>query len=397
MIPVKQMFLSTRLSLLMLGILPLVWFSWWRFPFEMPKIIFLSFMVPMGIGLKIFDIKKKMSWLIVIWVLWLGVASWLAGGVEYLVWGFEWWQGLWFHLLLIGVYFWIGSVKDIDNWRVKLGMVWLYSATATVMVGGWMYIKRALGLWAPDYDGRIISSLGQPNIWSDYLLVGWTYVWFSDKYNWKVKGLGLMVMVLGLLLSGSRLNWLMLGLLLAFSLIRKWSWQWRMGGGVLVVTVVWLVWNMGWMERRLLIWSKALEAIWRSPWIGYGMDNLGRVEALGNIGGLLVDRAHNVVLDQLLFGGIVAGLVFGYMWWLGFWGSIKLKKREVVVALVVWLVLGSIHVVGVTGWVWLMVLLALSGSKRKIRKVEISKMSYWIVIVYSLMIGGLVAWSYGVL
>lgn len=62
-------------------------------------------------------------------------------------------------------------------------------------------------------------------------------------------------------------------------------------------------------DPRLIIWRVAVQAIWARPWFGWGQEGL-------LVGGGYVhasDRAHNLVLDWLVAGGVFGGAAFAWL------------------------------------------------------------------------------------
>ena len=355
--------------LVVLGmILPLLGFRY--FGFELSKILYLSFLVSVSIVLTWFGRNNLMKVdKMTIW-LWLGLIGGMflvsvgrLDGVQYL-WGEPGrWQGLWFFSLLFFMYIELIALSKGDLIK-QVGMAWLGGALGTVVIGLGQKIKVGLGLYALEYAGRTISSVGQPNFWADYLLVGWVLVWFSNRFSKKIRWLSLVVTVVGLWLSGSRLTMMVFIALVLFLLLRFLRAEVRKVVRVLLsvgigLSLVFSV-SMGWWAARLLIWERVVEKIRFKPWFGYGLGNL--YDVIETVGFLRTDRAHNVLLDMWLIGGVGLLLIFIGLWARGVWLAYKNRRKEVLLALVVWLVLGSIHVLGVLNWIWLVVLLSLNGK-----------------------------------
>ena len=125
---------------------------------------------------------------------------------------------------------------------------------------------------------------------------------------------------------------------------------------------LWLSISMGWWSGRLAIWQRVIEKIKLQPWFGYGLGNL--YDVIESVNLLRTDRSHKVLMDMWLIGGIGLALIFLLLWGRGVWLARKNDKQEVVLGLITWLGLASVHVVGVLGWMWLVVLLRLSDEKK---------------------------------
>ena len=369
---VKRMFLIG-------AVLP--WLGFKYLGFELSKILFLSFWVGFGL-IKLFfnkdhlrkiDRKMLVLWLLLIFGMFF-VSVGRLDSVKY-VWGEPGrWQGLWFFGLLFLLY------VEISLYLYKTGveMAWLIGALGTVIIGLWQKALMIKGEYVLSYAGRIISSVGQPNFWADYLVVGWVLIWFNDKFSKKIKSLSLVVILVGLMLSESRFGLLVfIGLMLYWLKLSKLI----VGGGVSLM--LWFSLRIGWWSDRLAIWQRVVEKIRLQPWFGYGLGNL--YDVIGGVNLLRTDRSHNVLFDMWLIGGIGLFLVFLGLWFRGVLLAFKNGKREIGLALVVWMVLASVHVVGVLNWVWFVVLLALSSVERY----ELEKSSAWQILVavfYGLMV-----------
>lgn len=85
-----------------------------------------------------------------------------------------------------------------------------------------------------------------------------------------------------------------------------------LGGGALTRLLNFTISSDSW-RSRLIIWQVAWQAFKDRPWWGYGLENFKSAfnhfygGGLANLGfdETLVDRAHNLVLDQLVTGGVI--------------------------------------------------------------------------------------------
>ena len=72
---------------------------------------------------------------------------------------------------------------------------------------------------------------------------------------------------------------------------------------------------------RFVIWLQTLQAIYESPWAGYGWNQTSVAQADGALyvpGNLTFTNAHNIILDLLVWVGLPLGLVIsvGFGYWL---------------------------------------------------------------------------------
>jgi tetratricopeptide (TPR) repeat protein/O-antigen ligase len=219
-------------------------------------------------------------------------------------------------------------------WRLVAAMV--VTALPLVMLG----LGQALG-WNPfglisDARSPVYVTLGRSNFLGAYLamLLPLTLAWaFSVQPVWqRLAGAGLSLAELATIAATqARGAWLAAGVALAvFGLL--WSWpslarRWRMlagAGGLaglagLVFATGWLGGQGGSAAARLAIWRATLDLIGRRLMLGYGPDALGLVfprvfppQLVYYQGrGVVVDRAHNLLLDWTVTAGL-AGLLAGF-------------------------------------------------------------------------------------
>ena len=201
-----------------------------------------------------------------------------------------------------------------------------------------------LELMAP--GGRPGANLIQANHLATLLglsLVGALWLFETRRINGTVLGLCTTWLCLGLVMTRSRLAWLYVLLLVL-------SWLWlrrravvRLGApAVACATGLFFVATLAWgplsraadvvapvsvAERlqsgggRWLFWQTLLDALWASPWIGYGWSQVSRAAVVGSLhhysGESILRNSHNVAIDLLLWNGIPLGLLMigALVWW----------------------------------------------------------------------------------
>ncbi len=381
-------------------VLPLMWWGGWEYGYELPKMLWLlgGSMTLVVVG--ILSTKRVERWdglMMLVWLWWLGLAisSWRGIAVDVMWWGkVVRWQGLGFYLSLVGL------IMVVSWWRGKLLTLWLtrswlVAAVLSVGLGLWQQIRWWLALPVASYAGRMVSSFGEPNYWADFLLVGWVW-WRGGMVKLKLMWVDGLVGG-GLLLSGSRLDIAMFVGVLVWRYLSGKKWK-KVVFGVALAGIVLAVVRWGWMDERWIFWQKAAQKIGSRPWMGYGVDTVGQVlEGITWRGaGYWVDRAHNLILDMGVYGGLLV-----VMLWVGI-NALALKKSWKVGdmatfwALVIWHILSLIHVVGTVGFVWWGILV---GSCVRGKQVEIREMSGWkwlMVGIYGVMVVRLLWLNFGV-
>ena len=216
------------------------------------------------------------------------------------------------------------------------------SALVVSILGIIHFLLGYATIWNGDYffDGRITSTLGQPNYLSAFLLTTMPFFFKKEKYH--ILGLG--VIVLCLTLTFSRLNLVLIIMAIVFSILSTTNKKLKyVGFGLLVIGVIGLVIfftsvrtdkiyyqlqkdprlyqlqrNLFFLskeqlygEKRFAIYASGIETVIERPLIGYGKamiepamrDNLRKYPVLDT---LVVDSSHNIFIDTAIEGGILA-------------------------------------------------------------------------------------------
>ena len=191
---------------------------------------------------------------------------------------------------------------------------------------------------------RAVASLGQPNqlalclVWG-LIAGGWLY------HRRKIRGVFLAAAALmigfGLAATQSRAGWMMVAVLVAWSLYARRRAPILLPAlavpffaiYVLVLSLSWgalAAWvsvdagrnfTDGGINLRPLHWRYMVEALGRSPWLGYGWGEL--IVGVGDVASSMppvremTEYAHNLYLDLLMWNGIPLGLLVagGLTWW----------------------------------------------------------------------------------
>lgn len=226
-------------------------------------------------------------------------------------------------------------------------LAWIFSLSGVVvsLVALKDFIASSVfNLSIPNYAGRVVSTFGQPDLYSGFLLLSLPFTILLSKkassFEKKILYVVLIFNLLGIVISGSRA-----ALLLALGVLFVWAWvtfKDRIMRGILVSLVILLIGLGGYslythdgvvyqeiinpltqkrvgeegQERRVYIWAFIVDLTRQRPIQGYGLDNLRFVfnQALSwqnpkpafyfTVKDLVVDRSHNYILDLLVFGGI---------------------------------------------------------------------------------------------
>jgi hypothetical protein len=199
----------------------------------------------------------------------------------------------------------------------------------------WFELGPSLYLTDKGPDSRPFANLAQPNHLATLLelaLAALLYWYETRRVRSSVLLIGYCWLVFGLLMTQSRLPWV-----LAIVLVPLWLWLGRhrstrltplaVALGAVVLAAGVLVWGplndalllsapslatRAVSSMRLPHWKMLLDAIWQSPWVGYGWQQIATAQqsvALGHPPAFEhLSNSHSIVLDALLWNGIPLGL-----------------------------------------------------------------------------------------
>lgn len=232
------------------------------------------------------------------------------------------------------------------------------------------------------YADRVVSTFGQPNFYSGFLLLTlpFSYILFKspNKYLKYIGWGGGLFSGVGILISYSRSAIVIFLLLLILGLIAQLKNKFKIGLLVSLVIFVSILLALKFasglvgnemriplltnnpdltkesVEKRIYIWPQAFKIALQRPFFGYGLENISSAfekyfeennhklfeenlkidPVLISMKDLNIDRSHNYMLDLFLFSGIS-----GVLAWFLFVILLLLKaKKTLLVALLTYLV-----------------------------------------------------------
>lgn len=265
--------------------------------------------------------------------------------VESLAGGHPYFQGLILYWFLFLFYL---MVSEIALDRKILNKVITFSASLVSAIAVVQFVLlNFFGQPVPAYAGRVISTFGQPNLYSGFLLLALPFA-----YQLKEKRIfWILIICLGIFLSMSKAAVILL-LGLALYIFFKNS---KSKGGVIFLMLVFLlnaltfsmdkstglVWDEvvrpftkegteGYLvEKRAYIFPVLFEIYLKSPVFGNGIDSINYLykgefadfkpelknypPLYLNLMNLTIDRSHNYFLDLMIFSGALGILVYLYL------------------------------------------------------------------------------------
>ncbi len=229
-----------------------------------------------------------------------------------------------------------------------LTTAWLIAALLSVGIALAQWTGAlSLGIYAADLPpgARPFANVAQPNHLCTLCFLGLCgLLWLHQrqKVNGTVFWLGAALLLVGMVMSQSRTGWLQIGLLIAWGLVMQVRADLRitrlqlliLGAMFVAGTLLWpavsdaLMLSAGRSMQeqmragvRLPYWWAMLDAIGREPLWGYGWQQIGAAQqrvALDHPAfGEFFEHSHNLVLDLLLWNGVLIGglIVAALAWW----------------------------------------------------------------------------------
>lgn len=358
-------YITTAIVALIIFLIPIVFSIKTENVFELNKIVLFKLLL---LGLLFFSTVKylfyeyeRISWRK--WA-WLGLFMGAIIASQLIAWCFsadryESWHGsLWrFQGLESQLYYLAFFILVIWNISSKKQILFLINAlvfsSILVSIYGLIQIMGYDAItWvdSPFLWQRISSTLGQPNFTGSFIIAAIPLNFYLVFYNKKILvrffyALFLLINLMALYYTFSRGAWLGLvagiigGGIIYFIASRKKIFTKRnlaavfIFGGILAALL--LVndtfrekirsiedFHLGSNSSRLIFWQDSLDAIKKKWLAGYGQDNQAGVFwtyyqkdwAINEKINAYPDRAHNIILDILMTGGII-GLVAYLAWW----------------------------------------------------------------------------------
>lgn len=198
----------------------------------------------------------------------------------------------------------------------------------------WLQLD-GLGIWLMDMPpgGRPYANLAQPNNLATLFILGvisLIYLRETCRLGGAVAALLGVLLFAGIAMTNSRTPLLVALVLAGWALANRHRLALKLSVvetvvALIVMASMWLSWpllsaelgqhgaNMA--ERaqsmeRLVIWEQLLDAAFRSPWIGYGWNqvSMAQIAVITDYPhSLFVEHSHSIALDLLIWNGVVIG------------------------------------------------------------------------------------------
>lgn len=291
--------------------------------------------------------------------------------------------------------------------------IWAYALTlsscmvALVAIHEWVML-HVLSISIPTYAGRVVSTFGQPNLYSGFLLLVLPFSVFllaEKKKILHLTALGSIIFSsLAIFLSESRASIFLLFLLfILYIFINRKRLKKIFYFFVFISIVVGLLFlsftssfvarfverellnplNQRWVaknapEKRILIWQVAFEQGLKRSLFGYGLESFRSVyaeyfaqskikddKAFMNRKNLVVDRAHNYLLDVFIYSGIIGVAAWGVLIVLLI---VKARKKQVfLISIIIYVIWIQFQIQSIVHLMYFWLLVGLIDNKKNLK------------------------------
>ena len=295
-------------------VVPFLTVSFGKSPFEFPKFI-LSLVVAQILTLillfeNISFTKNKLIILIMLFILANFAAGMLGLDPRVSLLGGEYrFQGL---LLLISGAIFALSSNLLTSKKVIYKSI-IISSLAISLITIFQFIMLKTGQAIPNYNGRVVATLGNPNFIGAYLVMALPFVLTLNLKNKLITLFLTTLLLISILLSfslSSNLAVLIILTIFVFHTFWKHNKKILAGFVILLIGIVLLILSLGssfyrysqW-DNRLLIWNAGIKSIINKPLLGVGQENFELIFPKDMH--YKVDNAHNVFLETAVSSGII--------------------------------------------------------------------------------------------
>ena len=275
------------------------------------------------------------------------------------------------YLLALGlactVGFWLDARFD-DRFVQGLAATLLAGALISLLLASQQWLGvTTFGIWVTDLrpGGRPYANLAQPNNLATLLYLGLAATVYLREQGQLRRGLFWLAAVLlmaGIAMTRSRTALVTAVVVLVGLLLWRRRLQLKTGAlesvaGFALCIALWALWPTfsEWLQipiasrleealsggKRWVIWQQLLDAALQQPWLGWGWNQVSVAQmsvAAGYPQSEVVEHAHNIVLDLLLWNGVLLGSL-------------------IAAALALWFIVRSVRLDSQAGWFGLLALL----------------------------------------
>lgn len=222
------------------------------------------------------------------------------------------WRFQGFILLLSGVIFYLGA-KNTEKPDLIIKTL-ISTSTILAIITVFQFFMLQMGQSLPNYNGRVIATLGNPNFVGAYLAI---CIPLSLFYIFKMRNLNYLIsgfLISGVIISGSKAAIIAAAFILIYFLYKKIKDNKLIFILLICVVTVFTLASLNYFVRpsiydtRTLIWESGINSLVKMPLTGFGQENFELIfpKELN----FKVDNAHNIFLETLTSSGIIGLCLF---------------------------------------------------------------------------------------
>ncbi len=285
----------------------------------------------------------------------------------------------------------------------------IYSSIIVSLTALTQYFMFQQGLFVPTYAGRVISTFGQPNFYAGFLL--FTLPFLLDQISRARRNEKILFLVtFALNCAAIAISFSRSAIILASVFIILWLIFKVIKSKVTrVMLIICLISGVSYAlfnariiqneivqpifsqrvefsnaQRRIFIWQVGLEQIMKRPILGYGLENIKgafpteydfnhpKPAFYHSIKDLAIDNTHNIFLNLLMWGGIVACLTFCYLYYVMYRSTNSSTNKIFLIIFILWSIVQNLSIIHLVLF-FLMIAVIVNETRQSIDTVKTKK------------------------
>lgn len=349
----------------------------------------------------------KLIWIMIILIIILLITSTTGlNSTQSILGGAPYFQG-WVTYLFLAVLAIAVIIQNINSSNIIKTII--YSSSIVSLTALTQYFMLQQGLFVPTYAGRVISTFGQPNFYAGFLL--FTLPFLLDQISRARRNEKILLLVTfalncaAIAISFSRSAIILAAILISLWLILKLT-KTKITKFLLIVILIsglfYAIYNARLIQheliqpiisqrvensnaqRRIYIWQVAIEQVRNRPLQGYGLENINlafpktydfnhpKPAFYHSIKDLAIDNTHNIFLNLLMWGGIVACLTFCYLYYEMYRSTNNSTNKIFLIIFILWSIVQNLSIIHLVLF-FLMIAVIVNETRQSIDTVKTKK------------------------
>jgi O-antigen ligase len=298
--------------------------------FEYPKVITLIITVNTILAIKFWQIihnpKKYLKLnltdkLLILLILWL-IICWGVNGFEAVsFWGqYYRYEGL---ITLWSLFVFYFLISRFTKTKILNQFITISGIINSIYITVWGILSQVFKLPLYTFYERTAATFGNPNFAAGFLALSYPFLLYSSKIKPRWKLIATSIFLTALYFTQSRSGLLAFFTILILFLIKRYKYRFVIIVPIFILaalTITKAIPRYSTFNNQFIIWEKAIIAISKKPFFGWGMERFGIAfqETLipnkdFNLYNLKVDKTHNEILEYGISGGIPALILYVFL------------------------------------------------------------------------------------